>query len=115
MSDHTTTHVHGGPRVYGAVLAGLLVLTIVTVTAAGFDFGSWNVVIALVIASLKASLVALFFMHLRWDKPVNAIIFVSSLFFLGLLLMMMLIDRGSRDTVIPSNLKVPAATAPRKM
>lgn len=113
MSDHSTTHVHGGPKVYGAVLAGLLVLTVVTVAAAGFNFGSMNVVIALVIASMKASLVALFFMHLRWDKPVNAIIFVSSLFFLGLLLMMTLIDRGSRDNVIPANAKVPVVAAPK--
>ena len=100
---------HGGPKIYSAVLLGLMALTVITVFAAGFNFGSMNVVIALVIASMKASLVALFFMHLRWDKPVNAVIFVSSLFFLGLLLMMTLIDRGSRDTVIPENLKVPVA------
>ena len=40
----------------------------------------------MLIASVKASLVALFFMHLRWDKPVNAVIFCSTLFFLGLFL-----------------------------
>ncbi|MCX6623227.1 MAG: cytochrome C oxidase subunit IV family protein [Acidobacteria bacterium] len=117
MSDHSTTHTHGGPRIYLTVLSALMVLTVITVFAAGFNFGSMNGVIALVIASVKASLVALFFMHLRWDKPLNAIIFVSSLFFLGLLLMMTLIDRGSRDLVIPQNLKVPLVapktTAPK--
>ncbi len=38
---------------------------------------------ALAIATVKAALVALFFMHLRWDKPVNAIIAVAGFLFLG--------------------------------
>ena len=46
--------------------------------------GLANVIIAMLIAGVKASLVALFFMHLRWDRPVNAIVFCSTLFFLGL-------------------------------
>jgi len=63
-TDHG--HIHGGPKIYGAVLAALLFLTVLTVGASYIHFGSGmaNVIIALVIASLKASLVALFFMHL---------------------------------------------------
>ena len=62
------------------------------------DWGSamTNVIIAMLIASLKASLVALFFMHLRWDKPMNAIIFCSTLFFLGLFLIGCYTDAASR-------------------
>lgn len=50
------------------VLAALLVLTGITVWAAGMDFGFLNVVVAMSIASCKASLVVLFFMHLKYEN-----------------------------------------------
>jgi cytochrome c oxidase subunit 4 len=108
--DLSQTHQHGGPKVYAAVLTALLVLTAITVTASYIDFGSpaVNVVIALAIASIKASLVALYFMHLRYDKPLLSVIFVGGLFFLGLLLMLTMIDAGSRDSVPYWNSKPPA-------
>jgi len=101
-------HPHGGPKLYGAVLAGLLVLTVITVAASTIDWGGGmaNVIIAMMIASLKASLVALFFMHLRWEKPMNAIIFTSTLFFLGLFLIGCYTDTVSRPALEPTNLKV---------
>jgi cytochrome c oxidase subunit 4 len=110
-AHHHETHVHGGPKMYGAVLAALLVLTVITVLASRIDWGTGmtNVVIAMLIASLKASLVALFFMHLFWDKPMNAIIFCSSLFFLGLFLIGCYTDTVSRPASEPTNLKVPIA------
>src|SRR5688500_16851573 len=106
-------HVHGGPKLYGLILAALLVLTAVTVAASGINFGSnmTNVIIAMLIASLKASLVALFFMHLRWDKPMGAIIFCTSLFFLGLFLIGCYTDTVARPAVEPTNLRTqPGAT-----
>ena len=57
---------------------------------------------------VKASLVALFFMHLRWEKPMNAIIFCSTLFFLGLFLIGCYTDTVSRPHLEPTNLKVTA-------
>jgi len=107
--DHEQ-HLHGGPKVYGAILAALLVLTVITVAASTIDWGGGmtNVIIAMLIASLKASLVALFFMHLRWDKPMNAIIFCSTLFFLGLFLIGCYTDTISRPALEPTNLKVVA-------
>src|SRR3954454_25189199 len=109
-AHHPESHVHGGPKMYGAVLGGLLVLTIITMAASTIDWGSamTNVIIAMLIASIKASLVALFFMHLRWDKPMNAIIFCCSLFFLGLFLIGCYTDTVSRPASEPTNLKVPA-------
>jgi cytochrome c oxidase subunit IV len=101
-----------GPRTYAAILATLFFLTALTVTAAGFDFGSLNVVIALLIASVKAGLVALFFMHLRHDKPMNAIIFVSGLVFLSIFLVLCFVDTGSRDDVRPAFTR-PAAVLPK--
>jgi cytochrome c oxidase subunit 4 len=75
-----------------------------------------NVVVALGIATLKASLVALFFMHLRYDRPLNGIIFVSSLVFLGIFLITCYTEQQSRDPLEPNNLKVvvpaPTGTAP---
>jgi cytochrome c oxidase subunit 4 len=89
---------------YAKVLGALLALTVITVLAAGFSFGSWNVIIALGIASVKASLVALFFMHLRHDKPMSAIIFVTGAAVLGVFLMICTLDSNARgdDPVRPT-------------
>ncbi len=109
MSD--TTHAVTGPKTYGAVLAALLVLTVITVGASYIDFGSMNTVVALVIATLKASLVALFFMHLRHDK-FNAIIFCGGLLFLGVFLIWTLFDISNRVPVYPTNLSAPVQEFP---
>lgn len=71
---------------------GLLVLTVITVWVASFDFGAANVWIALGIAALKGSLVVLFFMHLLWDRPFNGVIFVSSLAFVALFISFAMTD-----------------------
>jgi cytochrome c oxidase subunit 4 len=99
------------PKTYGAVLAALLVLTVITVLASYVDFGSFNTVVALIIASIKGSLVALFFMHLRHDK-FNAIIFVGGLLFLAIFLIWTLFDISNRTTILPSNLKTPIEAFP---
>lgn len=95
--EHTHAHEHGGSAVYVRTLIALLFLTILTVAASYVDFGSGNVVIALFIASIKASLVALFFMHLRYEKPVNAVIACSGFLFLGIFLMFAFMDFNTRD------------------
>ena len=84
-------------------VGALIALTVITVLAAGVNFGSTttNVIIAMVIASIKASLVALFFMHLRWDKPLNATIFVGGLCFLGIMLTFTFMDNMTRVEVRP--------------
>ncbi|MDX2150963.1 MAG: cytochrome C oxidase subunit IV family protein [Bryobacteraceae bacterium] len=118
MDAHAHAH-HPGAKTYVAVLGGLLFLTIVTVLAAGVNWGSpaINVVIALFIATIKASLVALFFMHLLYDRGVNALILLTGLLFLGVFLSFCLIDVGARNRITPSYLKVqtpapaPASTA----
>ncbi len=99
-------------RTYSRVLGALFALTVITVLAAGVDFGSGNAVIALVIASVKASLVALFFMHLRHERPMNAIIFVCGLLFLGVFLTLCVIDSDTRDVIRPAN--PPRVVAPVK-
>jgi cytochrome c oxidase subunit 4 len=108
-----TAHAHPitSPKVYAGVLAALLVLTVITVTAAGIDFGPYNTVIALIIATIKASLVALFFMHLRHDK-FDAVVFLGGVLFLAIFLIFTLFDINSRQTILPSNLKEPVKEFP---
>ncbi len=90
--DH---HATAAPT-YRKVLGTLLALTVITVLAAGMNVGAMNAVIALTIASIKATLVALFFMHLRHDKPMNAVIFVAGVGILAIFLMLTYLDEGQR-------------------
>jgi caa(3)-type oxidase subunit IV len=77
-----------------------LCLTVVTVWIGQYNFGSFNMFIAMGIAAIKASLVMTFFMHLKYDTAVNNIFILSSFFFLGLLFLFTLSDfvtRGDAD------------------
>jgi cytochrome c oxidase subunit IV len=112
MSHDTHAQATHSYRPYAVTLGALLLLTVITVAAAGFNFGSGNVVIALGIATIKATLVALFFMHLRQDKPINAVIAVSGFLFLGLFLMFCLSDLQTRENPQPGTLKVVPAKLP---
>jgi cytochrome c oxidase subunit 4 len=62
------------------------------VAASLVDFGELNLVVALAIAVIKASLVVLFFMHLRWDKAFNSIVFIGCLIFVSLFISLSLLD-----------------------
>ena len=85
------------------ILMALLVLTALTVAAARVDLGSGlNIAVALGIATIKATLVAAFFMHLYWDKPINTVILLFSLVLLALFLGFSLLDGMQyQDSVIP--------------
>ncbi len=84
------------------VFAVLVFLTIVTVAQASFDFGSYDIAIVMGIATLKALLVAFFFMHLAFDKPFNLIVFASSFVFVGLFVIFTLSDsRMTSDSFEP--------------
>jgi cytochrome c oxidase subunit 4 len=118
MSEHIA-HAHDdhdkkAPKVYALILGSLLILTFITVSASYINFGSpmVNVGIAMTIATIKATLVALFFMHLLHDKPVNSIILVSSFIFLGIFLGSCYTDWASRDAIEPANKKVLPKPAP---
>ena len=103
--EHTHSggdHSHGGLKLYAGVLAALLVLTVITVGASYLDFGSGNIVVAIGIATIKATLVALFFMHLKDDKPVNGMLLVSCFMILGLLLTFCLLDIDNRSLDSPT-------------
>ncbi|MFH1279601.1 MAG: cytochrome C oxidase subunit IV family protein [Candidatus Eisenbacteria bacterium] len=89
---------HGGGahvvplKVLFGVWLALVVLTAVTVGAVKVDLGSLNIWIALAIALVKASFVGLYFMHLRYDSPFNALVLVASLLFVVLFVGLALLD-----------------------
>ena len=80
------------PRQLLAVFFGLLTLTAITVVAARWDFGVWDIWVSMGIATMKAALVALYFMHLRYDKAFNAIVFLTAIACVGLFLALTLAD-----------------------
>lgn len=100
-------------KTYLATIGALLLLTIITVGASyiHFESGAVNIVIALTIATMKASLVALFFMHLAHDRPINAVVLIAGFVFLGLLLLFTMTDIGTREAIQPKSLTVPTAPA----
>jgi len=89
-------HVVPLPVLFG-VLGTLLLMTYVTVAVAGHDFGRYNLWIALGIAVFKASLVLLFFMHLKYDKPFNAIVIIVSMALVALFIAIALTDTAQYE------------------
>lgn len=69
-------------KTYATILGILLVMTVVTLITARMDFGAFNAWIAMAIASFKASLVLLYFMHLKYDDRLYPTVFLTSIFFL---------------------------------
>jgi cytochrome c oxidase subunit IV len=111
MSEHTV-NPKAEAAIYAKTLVSLLILTAITVGASYINFGAFNVVVALTIATIKATLVALFFMHLLHDKPVNGLIAAAGFLFLGLFLMFTLLDFNSRGNPQPRNLPTVIAPPP---
>ena len=91
-------HDHVVPaRVYVAVFAALMVLTAITVWASGQDFGPMNTAVALAIAITKATLVVLFFMHVKYaHERMTKVVIAAAFFFLLLLLALSMTDYTTR-------------------
>ena len=100
MNHSASSNSHGGAPlahvvpvgVLLGVFAALLVLTAVTVAVSYFDFGAFDLVVALGVATVKAVLVALWFMHLRYDGGLHAFLFLTAAAFLGLFLIIAMFD-----------------------
>lgn len=98
---HSTDHGHGAhagpghvvnPLILVGVLVTLLGLTFLTVAVTWVDLGEFNLLVAMIIAVIKGSLVCLFFMHMFWDKPIIPIVFVSALLLVGLFIGLAAVD-----------------------
>ena len=112
MADHHdhASFAHPAPKkLLYAVFFALIFLTILTVVTAGQlprPFGLW---VAMAIATMKAALVMLFFMHMFWDKSFNIIAFLSSLLFAFLFIGMTLMDTGHYQDSIDQYPREPVA------
>ncbi len=93
-----TQHVVS-PKVYLLVFLALIVLTVTTVAVASIDLGPMNTVAALAIAAIKGSLVVLFFMHMKYSKPLIGLVVFASVLWLAILISLTLADFMSRGWI----------------
>ena len=95
--DTTSEHSKSPLTTYFAVWGALLLGTFLTYKAAKVDLGVFNAAVALTIATTKALLVALFFMHLKnASEKLLKVVVISTLFFLLILLALSMADYGTR-------------------
>ena len=103
--DHSHhAHVCSFQAFFGIYVA-LLFLTFLTVAVAepvsGLHLGSASMLVAMLVATIKASLVMAVFMHLKWDTAANTVAFLGSIIFLSLLFLFTLADHATRGVVDP--------------
>jgi cytochrome c oxidase subunit 4 len=98
--------IHDHRKVYLGVFLALLTLTVITVWVAFHDFGLWNIVVAMGVATIKGSLVCLYFMHLRYDNRLNQVIFIASFVFLAIFVGLTLSDELTRSVEKPGPVAV---------
>ncbi len=91
MAEHIVS-----PKIYVMIFLSLMAGTGLTVWAAFRNFGPFNIVIALAIASFKATLVVLYFMHARYSPRRTHLVIVSSVFWLAIMLALTLSDYSTR-------------------
>ena len=97
MSEHNEHARHiVGPGLYLVILLALLLGTALTVWASYMDLGFWNPIIALAIATTKAVLVVLFFMHVWYSTKLTKLTIISGIFMFLVLISMTLTDYISR-------------------
>jgi cytochrome c oxidase subunit 4 len=88
------------PKIYFAIFGALMLCTFLTVYAAKVDlnqhFPGLNIIVALVIATFKASLVVLFFMHGKYSSKRTQLVIICSVFWLAIMLFMTMSDYISR-------------------
>jgi cytochrome c oxidase subunit 4 len=100
VSEHHSEHHIVSPAIYFTIFAVLMICTVLTVVAAKIDlnqyFGGLNIIVALIIAVFKASLVVLFFMHGKYSPKRTQLVIIASIFWLGVMLFMTMSDYVTR-------------------
>jgi cytochrome c oxidase subunit 4 len=96
VSEHEHTEHIVSPGTYSVIIITLLILTGATVAAAYVNLGRLNIVVALAIATVKATLVVLFFMHAKYSPKRTKLVIFAGIFWLLILLFMTLSDYASR-------------------
>jgi cytochrome c oxidase subunit IV len=100
VAEQSHEHHVVSPKVYLAVFSALMICTILTVYAATVDlnrhFPGLNIIVALTIATFKAFLVVLFFMHAKYSPRRTQMVIICSVFWLAIMLFMTMSDYISR-------------------
>jgi cytochrome c oxidase subunit 4 len=95
--EHFDAMSHVVPiSMYVTIWAALMVFTGLTVFAATVELGIFNIVLALVIATIKGTLVVLFFMHLRYSTKLTMVTVIAAIFFLFILFGLSMTDYLTR-------------------
>ena len=89
-------------RLYYLIFGALMIGTIITVAVAFVDLGPMNNVVMLTIACVKALLVVLFFMHVRWSTRLTWVVAASGFFWLLILFVLTMSDYLSRGWMVGS-------------
>ena len=100
-AEHGHGHVHiMPPWILLTVFAALLALTFITVAVTRVDLGPLNIWVAMGVATIKAALVALYFMHLKYDNRFNLIIFLASFLCVGIFVSIAMMDSTAYQNTI---------------
>jgi len=92
--------VHVVPfKIYTVIFAMLLMLTLITVDVATYNFGLMNIYIALAVATVKATLVILYFMHVKYAPPLVGVFAAAGFIWLAILLTFTLSDFLTRSWI----------------
>lgn len=95
--EHIAPESHIVPiSLYVGIWATLMVCTGLTVYAASVDLGIFNIVVALLIATFKGTLVVLFFMHLRYSTKLTMVTVIAAIFFLLIMFSLSMTDYLTR-------------------
>jgi cytochrome c oxidase subunit 4 len=102
--DSTTAQPHAEEH-HGLPASGYMIVLLILLAMTGLTYytgkfvslpGSWNLIVALIIAVTKASIVSLFFMHLWGDSRANQLVFILATLFLILMITMTVLDINTR-------------------
>lgn len=97
QQPHEDEYTHVVPvSLYVGIWAALMTLTLTTVLVSFAELGPFNIVAALVIATIKGSLVVLFFMHLRYSPKLTMVAVIAALFWLFIMFSLTMTDYLSR-------------------
>ncbi len=94
MSGHVVS-----PKIYYAIFGSLMMLTLLTIGVAFIDLKVMNTVVALTIAVIKATLVVLFFMHVKYSTRLTWVVAASGVVWLAIMIALTLSDYVSRGWV----------------
>ena len=94
MAEHIVSR-----KIYFVIFGALLVLTAATVMVANYDLGRWNAVAALTIAVFKATLVVLYFMHVRYSSRLTWVFVCAGFFWLAIMVALTLADFMTRGWI----------------